>query len=73
MMQYLEDCGILSKILSGELCAHYRPFLGHIFYPWCRPLEQLDTKGEICSICHLRESPAQVRDRLILVGNFLSG
>lgn len=23
-LQYLEDCGLLSKILTGEICVHYR-------------------------------------------------
>ena len=54
-IQYLEDCGILAKVLKGELCPHYRPFRGHIFYPWCKPLEQLQEKVEICSTCHMKE------------------
>ena len=71
-MQYLEDCGILSKVLSGDLCAHYRQFKSHVFYPWCKPLEQIDSRLEICSTCHLKEMKGH-QNRLVLVGNFLAG
>ena len=52
-IQYLEDCGILAKVLKGELCAHFRPYQGHIFFSWCRSLEHLESRVEICSTCHL--------------------
>lgn len=71
-MQYLEDCGILAKVLAGDLCSHYRPFNGFIFYSWCRPLDKLDSKAEMCSSCHLKKE-VKDWDRLVLVGNFLSG
>ena len=54
-VQYLEDCGILAKVLSGDLCPHYRQYSGRIFYSWCRPLEQLDSNVEICATCHFQE------------------
>ena len=47
--------------------------MGHIFYQWSRPLEQIDSKVEICSTCHLSGDTEKERNRLILVGNFLSG
>ena len=71
-IQYLEDCGILIRILTGELCAHYRNYLNHIFYRWCKPLEQLDSNVEICSTCHLKEE-SQHKNRLVFLGNFLGG
>ena len=71
-LQYLEDCGILAKVLQGELCSHYRSFKGHIFYPWCRALEKIDTKVEICSTCHIEEHP-ELQERLVIVGNFMGG
>ena len=71
-VQYLEDCGILLKILTGSLCAHYRRFKGHVFYQWCRPLEKLDSKVEICSTCHLQEK-SEYQERLVIVGNFMAG
>lgn len=53
-VQYLEDCGIIAKVLAGDLCAHYRSFNGFIFYSWCRPLDKLDSKAEMCSSCYLK-------------------
>jgi len=71
-VQYLEDCGVLAKVLTGDLCSHFRQYAGHIFFPWCRPLEQLDSNVEICSFCHLNADRV-LRERLIVVGNFMGG
>ena len=70
---YLEDCGILTKLLTGDLCAHYRQFESLPFYRWCRPLEDLDTKVDLCSVCHLQTSTLDLYNRFVVVGNFLAG
>ena len=31
-LQYLEDCGLLVKLLSGELCPHYRIYKSQVYY-----------------------------------------
>jgi hypothetical protein len=32
-VQHLEDSNLLDLIVSEQLCAHYRSYLGHVFYP----------------------------------------
>ena len=34
-IQYLEDCGLLPNILTGEICHHIRVFNSTVFFQYC--------------------------------------
>jgi hypothetical protein len=60
-LQYLEDCGLLSKILKGEICPHYRIYKSQVFY---RHSNQKGKKFE-CLECANEEAP------IVLETNYL--
>lgn len=43
-VQHLEDSNLLDLVVSEQLCAHYRSYLGHVFYP---------QHSRKCNQCHL--------------------
>lgn len=55
-VQYLEDCGLLPKILTGEICPHFRVFKSTVFYQYCQTDSSLHT-AEVCMKCHMLVNP----------------
>ncbi len=60
-LQYLEDCGLLSKIMTGEVCPHYRIFKSQVFYRH----SNLKVKKLECLECANEEAP------IVLETNYL--
>ena len=67
-VQYLEDCGLLPKILTGNVCNHFRVFNSTVFYQYCQTDTSVHT-AEVCMRCHMRDNPG-ITNRVVIVANF---
>lgn len=63
-LQYLEDCGLLDKIVTGQQCPHYRVYKGRPYFRFAR------TPALTCSDCHFEANPSE-KPPLTLTTNFL--